>query len=73
LRKQPYISQADILHQGGVEAGFLDDLLEDFEDEAVERGVFEASLAGFGERRADGEGDDDVVGVLCGAGIGLDC
>ena len=43
---------------------YLDDLLEQLEDEAIELGVLEASLLGLGQGCADGEGDDHIVGVL---------
>jgi hypothetical protein len=43
---------------------YLDDLLEQLEDEAIELNVLEASLLGLCQRSADGEGDDNVVGVL---------
>jgi hypothetical protein len=44
-------------------------LLERLDDDAVERRIFEAALGRFGEGRAEGERDDDVVGVLGGAGM----
>jgi hypothetical protein len=43
---------------------YLDDLLEQLEDEAIELNVLEASLLGLCQGSADGEGDDNVVGVL---------
>ena len=43
---------------------YLDDLLEQLEDEAIELGVLEASLLSLGQGCADGEGDDHIVGVL---------
>lgn len=43
---------------------YLDDLLEQLEDEAIELSVLEASLLGLGQRCANGEGNDNVVGVL---------
>lgn len=61
------IAQADILYLRRVKVRLLDDLLQDFEDNAIERSVLEPSLPALCERRADGESDDDVVGVLLGA------
>ena len=59
-----YIAQADIFHKRRINLRLCDDFLHELVDEAVERRVFEAAFAGFCEGRADGEGDDDVVGVL---------
>jgi hypothetical protein len=43
---------------------YLDDLLEQLEDEAIELNVLEASLLCLCQGSADGESDDNVVGVL---------
>ena len=66
-----YISQANVLDKGRVEIAALVDLLEELVDNAVKRGVLEATLARLGEGGAHGEGDDDVVGVLLLAGVGV--
>ena len=49
----------------------LDNLLEHLDYNTIEGGVLESTLSGLGERRADGEGDDDIIGMLLGA-IGID-
>lgn len=66
-----YIAQADVLYHLWVEPALADDLLEDLEDEAIERSVLEATLLGLGQRGPDGECDDNVVGVLGGADDGV--
>lgn len=43
---------------------YFDDLLEQLEDDAIETGVLEASLVGLGQRSADGESNDNIIGVL---------
>lgn len=59
-----YIAQADVLNESRVDVCFRNNLLQDLDDDAVERCVFEAALEGFRERCSDGECDDDIVGVL---------
>jgi hypothetical protein len=48
----------------GATRTYLDDLLEQLEDKAIELNVLETSLLGFCQGGADGEGDDNIVGVL---------
>lgn len=71
LSAHAYIADADVLDESRVELGALDDGLEELVEDAVELGVLEAALTGLGEGRTDGEGDDDVVGVLGGAVFSL--
>lgn len=69
------ISEADILDQGRVDFALLKDLFQQSIDDVVEAGVFEASLLALGECGPDGQGDDNVIGVLLGAGslsVGVD-
>ena len=42
----------------------MHDLLEQLEDETIEMSVLEATLASLGEGCADGQSNDNVVGVL---------
>jgi hypothetical protein len=42
-------------------------LLEKLEHDAIERGVLQTTFSSFRQRRTDGEGDHDVIGVLLGA------
>lgn len=50
-------------------AAYLHDLLEQLEDETIEMSVLEAALASLGEGCADGQSNDNVVGVLlCAVG-----
>lgn len=62
---------ASVACEGKEELSYLDDLLEQLEDEAIEMGVLEASLVGFGERSSDGKSNDNIIGVLLGAVV--DC
>ena len=62
-----HISKAEILDESRVEIAALPYLLEDGIDHVLEAGVLEAAFLRLGQRRADGEGDDDVVGILGGA------
>lgn len=62
-----YVAQANVLNQLWVEVALADNLLEDLEHQAIERSVLEAALLGLGQRSADGERDDNIVGVLGGA------
>jgi len=64
-----YISKADIFNQSGVEVGLCDDLLQELDDNAVERSILEAALPCLCERCSDGEGDDNVIRVLGGASM----
>jgi hypothetical protein len=66
-----HISKADILDEGRVDVAALADLLEQGVDHVLEAGVLEAALLGLGQGRADGEGDDNVVGVFGLAARGL--
>lgn len=59
-----YITHGNILDKRGIHIAALFDLLKGGIGEILERGVLEAALLGLGERGADGEGDDNVVGVL---------
>lgn len=65
----PYIAQANVLDHLRVEVALADYLLENLEDQAIERGVLEATLDGLGERCSGCKGDDNIVGVLRGADI----
>ena len=59
-----YVTKGNVLYEGGVEVAALDDLFEGLEEDAIEMGVLETTLAGLGQGCADGEGDNDIVGVL---------
>lgn len=63
-----YIAEADIFNQVWVEAASLVDLLQQAVDYVVEICVFEAALVTLGKRCADGQGNDNIVGVLLCAG-----
>ena len=62
-----HISKAEILDESRVEVAPLPHLLENGVDHVLEAGVLEAALLRLGQRRPDGEGDDNVVGILGGA------
>ena len=59
-----YIAQADVLNESRVDVCSRNDLLQNLNDDAVKRCIFETALEGFCERCSDGECDDDIVGVL---------
>ena len=59
-----HIPEAEILHESRVKATALAHLLEQSVQHVLEAGVLEAALLGLGQRRPDGEGDDDVIGVF---------
>lgn len=67
-KRWTYIATADILDETGVEIRLCDNLLQQGVDEEVQRGVLEATLSGLGQWRPHGEGNDNIVGVLGGAG-----
>jgi hypothetical protein len=62
-----YISEANVLDQSGINVGSGIDLLEQLGDHGIYSGVLESALSALGERGSDGEGDDDIVGVLLSA------
>lgn len=62
-----YVTQAYVLDHLWVEVGLPHDLLENLEDNTIERSVLQATLAAFGKRCSDGEGDDNIVWVLSSA------
>jgi hypothetical protein len=59
-----YIAEADILNESRVQVAALANLLQKSVHHVLEAGVLETALAGLGERRSNGQGDDDVVGIL---------
>lgn len=59
-----YIAQGKVLNQAGVNATALLDLLEEGVYEVFEAGILQAALASLCEGCADGESNDDIVGVL---------
>lgn len=62
-----YIPKTDILHQRRIYVTPLLDLLQQCVDHVLEAGVLEATLLGLGQGRSDGQGDDDIVGILGGS------
>lgn len=66
-----HIAKADILNQRGVDLGLGQGLLEQSVHHIVQLGVLEAALASLGQGRAQGQSDNDIIGVLLGALI--DC
>lgn len=63
---ETYVAQADILNQGRVDSRTLLDFLQQSINKILEAGVLESTFARFGEGCSNGEGNDDVVGVLGG-------
>lgn len=59
-----YISQSDVLDKIRVDTGPLVHLLQQGIDDVFQARVFEATLPGLCERCPDGEGDDNIVGIL---------
>lgn len=66
---ETHIAEADILNQSRVHVHLSDDLLHELEDDAIDRRVLESTLETLGERCADGEGNDNIVGILGGTAI----
>lgn len=66
-RKGTHVAEGNVLDEGRVEVAPLPHLLEQGVDHVLEAGVLEAALPRLGQRRPDGECDDDVVGILRGA------
>lgn len=64
-----YIPKTDIFHHLRVYPRLLYHLLQDLENNAIERRVLQSTLPALSQRSADREGDDDVVGVLLRAGM----
>ena len=62
------IAEADVFDQVRVDLGLRDHFLQLGVDKVIEFCVFKAALASFCERRAEGEGYDDVVRILLRAG-----
>jgi hypothetical protein len=62
-----YVAQADIFYQLRINIHLPEDLLEELENEAIERSVFETTFLALGKRCPDSERDDHIVGVLRGA------
>jgi hypothetical protein len=67
----PYIAEAHILNQVGVQVASLVDLLQQRIHHEIEIGVLEATLLALGQRRPNSQCDHDIVGVLLGAAVVL--
>lgn len=63
------IAEADILNQRGVNLGLGQGLLEQSVHHVVQLGVLETALASLGQGSAQGQSDNDIIGVLLGAVI----
>jgi hypothetical protein len=63
----PYIAQAEIFNELGVEIASLDYLLDEGVYDKIEVGVLEATLVALGQRCSDGKSDDNIVWVLLSA------
>jgi hypothetical protein len=63
-RGDTHISAGNVFDELGVEVGPLAHLLEERVDHVLEGSVLETALLRPAEGCADGEGDDDVIGVL---------
>jgi hypothetical protein len=59
-----YISKADVLYKGRVQLRLSNDLLHQLVDNAIQRSILEATLAGLCQRRPDRECDNNVIRVL---------
>jgi len=64
IRGYTHISERNVLNEGGVQVAAEADLLQQGIHHVLEAGVLEATLLGLAEGRANGERDDDVVGIL---------
>ncbi len=61
------LPQQNILDEGGIKVRLCNDLLEELEEDAIEWRIFQAASAGLGQRSTDGEGNDNIVGILGGS------
>jgi hypothetical protein len=68
-----HVSYADVLDEGRVQVAALVDLLQELVEDAIELSVLEATLACLGQWSTDGEGDNDVIGVLLLTFAGVTC
>ncbi len=59
-----YVAHADILDEIGGETHAFLDFFENGVHQVLDSGVLKAALLGLTERGPDGEGDNDIVGVL---------
>jgi hypothetical protein len=59
-----HVSYANVLNESWGQVAALVDLFKKLEQDAIELCVFEATLASPGQWGTDGEGDDNIVGVL---------
>jgi len=64
-----YITKTDIFYYGRVDLASSYNLLEQFDDNTVDCGVFETSFAGLCEGSADSQGNDYIVWVLLQNGV----
>lgn len=59
-----HISYANVLNEDRVQFAALVDLLRELVEDAIELSVLEATLACLGQGSTDGEGDNNVIGIL---------
>ena len=59
-----YIAHANVLYHLRIKVALSSDLLQDLERQSIERGILQTALPCLAERCADGECDNDIVGVL---------
>ena len=64
------VTKTDVLDEGRVYVGLGQDFSQQRVKQVVQVGIFEAAFHGLGEGRAEGEGDDNIFGVLLGAATG---
>lgn len=62
-----HVAEADVFNKCRVDLGLGNDLLQQLDKNAIKRRVLEATLVCLCERRAHGERNNDIVGVLGGA------
>jgi hypothetical protein len=62
-----YVAQTDILDEGGIDLGSGQSFLQQSVDHVVQLGILETTLAGLGQRCAQGQSDDHIIGILLGA------
>lgn len=62
-----YISKTNILDQCRINLALFQHLLQERVYNVIEIGIFETTLLSFCERGSNGEGNNNIVGVLLGA------
>lgn len=64
MRAETYIAQANVLDKLRIQLRLRNNLLQQLDDEAIERRVLEASFVCLRKRRSDSERNDDIIRIF---------